>query len=36
MSDDFGRSGYAKCPRCGYYAFDGEECHDCGYNGSSG
>jgi len=22
---------YGKCPRCGYFAFDGYECHDCGY-----
>lgn len=20
-----------KCPRCGYYAFNGSECYDCGY-----
>lgn len=23
--------GLGKCPRCGYYAFDGAECFDCGY-----
>lgn len=23
---------YMKCPRCGYYAFDGSECMDCGYH----
>jgi hypothetical protein len=23
----------SRCPRCGYYAYDGEECFDCGYRG---
>lgn len=23
---------YYKCPRCGYYAFDGSYCWDCGYS----
>jgi hypothetical protein len=23
--------GYSKCPRCGYHAFNGYECFDCGY-----
>jgi hypothetical protein len=22
---------HSKCPRCGYYAYDGYECLDCGY-----
>lgn len=22
---------YYKCPRCGYFAFDGKECMDCGF-----
>lgn len=21
----------SKCPSCGYYAFNGQECYDCGY-----
>ena len=21
----------SRCPACGYWAFDGIECHDCGY-----
>jgi ribosomal protein L32 len=21
----------SKCPNCGYHAFNGEECFDCGY-----
>lgn len=21
----------SQCPRCGYYAFNGYECFDCGY-----
>ena len=25
------KMGYSRCPRCGYWAFDGYECHDCGY-----
>lgn len=25
---------YSKCPVCGYYAFNGEECFDCGYRPS--
>jgi hypothetical protein len=24
-------SPLSRCPRCGYWAFDGAECHDCGY-----
>jgi ribosomal protein L32 len=24
-------SNYWKCPACGYYAFDGFQCWDCGY-----
>lgn len=28
------QSGYYKCPACGYWAFDGRECHDCGYRHS--
>ncbi len=24
-------ASYSKCPRCGYWAWDGFECHDCGY-----
>lgn len=28
---EYNRSGYNKCPSCGYWAFDGTECHDCGY-----
>lgn len=24
---------YSKCPACGYYAFNGYECFDCGYRG---
>ena len=24
--------GYYKCPKCGYYAFDGSYCWDCGYS----
>src|SRR3990172_2039381 len=24
----------SKCPRCGYYAFDGYECFDCGFRPS--
>jgi hypothetical protein len=27
--------GYSKCPRCGYHAFDGVECFDCGYRARS-
>ena len=23
--------GLGRCPACGYYAFNGEECFDCGY-----
>lgn len=23
--------GYSKCPCCGYYGFNGQECFDCGY-----
>lgn len=23
--------GYSKCPVCGYWAFNGYECFDCGY-----
>jgi len=23
--------GLGKCPACGYWAFNGEECFDCGY-----
>jgi hypothetical protein len=23
--------GLSKCPVCGYFAFNGEECFDCGY-----
>jgi hypothetical protein len=26
---------YSKCPRCGYHAFDGVECFDCGYRARS-
>jgi ribosomal protein L32 len=22
-----------KCPACGYHAWNGEECFDCGYRG---
>ena len=22
---------YSRCPRCGYWAFNGYECFDCGY-----
>lgn len=25
------KRGYSKCPRCGYWAYDGFECFDCGY-----
>jgi ribosomal protein L32 len=25
------KAGYSKCPRCGYWAFDGVQCWDCGY-----
>lgn len=25
------RAGFSKCPCCGYYAFNGRECFDCGY-----
>lgn len=24
--------GYYCCPACGYYAFDGTQCWDCGYH----
>jgi hypothetical protein len=24
-------SPLSRCPRCGYWAFDGAECYDCGY-----
>lgn len=27
---------YYKCPRCGYWAFDGYECHDCGFRACKG
>jgi len=25
------RCKHSKCPICGYHAFNGEECFDCGY-----
>ena len=25
--------GYYKCPNCGYWAYDGYQCFDCGYKG---
>jgi DNA-directed RNA polymerase subunit RPC12/RpoP len=25
------RLGLLRCPACGYYAFNGIECFDCGY-----
>jgi len=25
----------SKCPRCGYHAFNGYECFDCGYRVNS-
>jgi hypothetical protein len=28
-------SGLSRCPCCGYYAFNGVECFDCGYRGCS-
>src|SRR5437016_5035196 len=31
-----GRSGLSRCPACGYWAFDGRECRDCGYRRSDG
>lgn len=27
---------YDRCPVCGYYAFDGYECRDCGYTRRDG
>lgn len=24
--------GLFRCPACGYFAFDGTECFDCGYH----
>lgn len=24
-------AGLYQCPACGYYAFNGIECYDCGY-----
>lgn len=24
-------NNYSKCPSCGYWAFDGSQCYDCGY-----
>jgi ribosomal protein L32 len=29
-------SGLSRCPCCGYYAFNGVECFDCGYSIRSG
>lgn len=26
-----GRGSYSRCERCGYSAFDGQRCWDCGY-----
>lgn len=28
-----GQSGYSKCLSCGYWAFNGSRCFDCGYVG---
>jgi hypothetical protein len=27
---------YDKCPVCGYYGFNGQECFDCGYRPAQG
>lgn len=29
-------NNYSKCPACGYFAFNGVECFDCGYRAETG